>query len=355
MKTINLYGEIGPGTNDLAMLQEKLKWLQPDEELHLRINSPGGSVIEGFAIANFLDRLQNKIIVHIDGWAASMASIICMVGDEIHAPINAWFMIHNPWATVGGDAEEMRKVATMLDEMKRQSVDMYMRCGGKKKTRKEIEEMMDAETWMTATEAADIGFVTHLEAAAELAACWDVNKQSSKAPAAALAAIEPKKESAMPTFLEWLKSCPITGGAEAGMKELAGAELQAAHKVALDEAQAKVAAAQNEAATLKSQVLDAEKKLQEAAAEAAKQIAAVEAAKADLQARHDKLMGGHNKPIDSAKVAINKHPATQHYLGLVEQLTKEMGDVEAATAAAVKKYSTEFAAMVAEHPVKSSK
>lgn len=353
MKTFNLYGEIAPGVNDLKTLQDGLKWLQPDEELHLRINSPGGSIIEGFAMANFLDRLQNKIVVHIDGWAASMASLICMVGDEIHAPVNAWIMIHNPWASVGGDAEELRKMADMLDEMKKQSVDMYLRCGGKKKTRKEIEEMMDAETWMTATEAHEIGFVTHLEAAAELAACWDVSKQSSKAPLAALAAIT-KKENTMPTFVEWLKSCPIAGGSDAGLKELAGAELQGAHKIALDEAQAKVAAAHVEVEQLKSQIASIETKMQEAATESARLVAAAEAAKAEMQARHEKLMGGHNKPVDKAQAKAAKYPATAHYLELVDQLAKELkGDVEAATSAAVKKYPAEFSAMVAEHPVKA--
>src|SRR3990172_7858441 len=90
---------------------EELKAFGDIRKLHVRINSPGGDVFDGNTIYNILRNHQAYIEVHIDGIAASVASVVAMVGDKIIISENAMMMIHDPWAIVGGEADEMRKMA----------------------------------------------------------------------------------------------------------------------------------------------------------------------------------------------------------------------------------------------------
>ncbi|MDF1511985.1 Clp protease ClpP, partial [Robertmurraya sp. DFI.2.37] len=87
------YGEVSSITfkNELDELGEGI------EIINLYINSPGGSVFEGITIHNMLKRHNARIIVHVDGVAASIASVIAMAGDEIFMPKNSMLMIHNAW------------------------------------------------------------------------------------------------------------------------------------------------------------------------------------------------------------------------------------------------------------------
>ena len=164
---INIFGEIGWEVN-AAQFAADLKALGDPAEITLRINSPGGSIIEGTAVFNQLLRHPARIVASIDGWAASMASVIAMAADEIEMPDNAWMVIHNPWAVAMGEAEEMRKQADLLDRMKETIVTAYMRHA--KIARAEIEKLMDAATWMTGAEAVEKGFATRATGALELAA-----------------------------------------------------------------------------------------------------------------------------------------------------------------------------------------
>src|SRR3954469_2359119 len=75
--------------------------------INLRINSPGGDVFEGVAIYTALKEHPAKVITHVDGLAASMASIIMLAGDEVHIAKNAFVMIHNAWSWATGDAAEL--------------------------------------------------------------------------------------------------------------------------------------------------------------------------------------------------------------------------------------------------------
>jgi len=89
----------------------------PKADLDIYINSPGGSVFDGIAIYNQLARWGGKKTVHIDGIAASIASVIAMVGDEIKIAENGLFMIHSAWGITVGNAAEMRKYADSLDKI----------------------------------------------------------------------------------------------------------------------------------------------------------------------------------------------------------------------------------------------
>lgn len=129
--------------------------------INLRINSPGGSVFDGTAIYNALRAHPAKVVAHIDGVAASIASVIALAGDEVRMAANAFFMIHNPWGVTVGDAAEMRKMADVLDKIGGTLAATYSaKCG---KPKDEVQALLDAETWMTAEEAKAFGFVDVVE------------------------------------------------------------------------------------------------------------------------------------------------------------------------------------------------
>ena len=125
-------------------------------DIDVRINSPGGSVFEGLAIFNTLDRHPANINVFVDGSALSMASVVAMAGDTITMAENALMMIHNPRSISAGDADDMRKAADVLEKSKGSLVLSYVAKTGKDAA--EISDLMDAETWMTAGEAVEAGF-----------------------------------------------------------------------------------------------------------------------------------------------------------------------------------------------------
>ncbi len=143
-----------------------------DDDLVVRINSPGGYVMEGLAIYNALAGAKaagRKVTIHIDGLAASMASVIAMVGDEIIMADNALLMIHNPWDVAIGDARELRAAADKLDVIRDQLVRIYS--GKTGLTADEIIPMLDAETWLTSEQALAQKFITSVTEASSAAAC----------------------------------------------------------------------------------------------------------------------------------------------------------------------------------------
>jgi ATP-dependent Clp endopeptidase proteolytic subunit ClpP len=130
------------------------------QTINLRINSPGGDVFDGAAIFNALERHPAKVITHIDGLAASMASVIALAGDEVRMAENAFFMIHHPWCLCVGNAEDMKKTAEILEKIGDAAVRTYVRKSGQ--SEKQIRAWMDEETWMTADEAKEAGFVSEI-------------------------------------------------------------------------------------------------------------------------------------------------------------------------------------------------
>jgi len=164
---VSIYDEIGFGGVTAKAFLAELKKLS-GRRVHLRINSVGGSVVEGAAIYNALRRHKGGLVVHIDALAASMASVIAMAGDETLIAGNALVMIHNPWGMTMGDADELRKEADILDKLKKTLVNAYTRKTGR--DAEEIARMMDDETWMDATEAVALGFADAVEDDLEAAA-----------------------------------------------------------------------------------------------------------------------------------------------------------------------------------------
>ena len=134
-----------------------------NDALEVRLNSPGGYVMEGLAIFNALVRAKaagRKVTTHIDGLAASMASVIAMAGDEIIMADNALMMIHNPWDVAIGDAAELRRAADQLDVIRDQLVKIYAAQTGIESDA--LVTMLDAETWLTSERALEQNFVTSI-------------------------------------------------------------------------------------------------------------------------------------------------------------------------------------------------
>jgi ATP-dependent Clp protease protease subunit len=158
---INLDDDIGPDYYGL----KSAKWLRDEvkaasgADILLRINSPGGSVIEAQAMYTELRQAQQRgqrVVVQIDALAASAASFLAMVGDEITIAENAMMMIHNAWTIAVGNAADMQATADTLRKFDSILVDQYAARTGQDKQK--IADMMAAETWMTAQEAIDNGF-----------------------------------------------------------------------------------------------------------------------------------------------------------------------------------------------------
>lgn len=159
--TLYMYAPIGreykDGFSDLDFINAAETILEQHDELVLRINSHGGEVYAGFAICNFLRDVTQPITVHIDGVAASMASIIALSGDKVYMAENALLMIHNPHSGARGDSDAMRKQADLLDKLRVIALDTYYKRTNIPKNA--LAQLMKDETWYTAEEAVQAGFV----------------------------------------------------------------------------------------------------------------------------------------------------------------------------------------------------
>src|SRR5687767_5419570 len=114
------------------------------EEISVRIHSGGGDAFEGVAIMNALKRHPARMVVEIDGLAASAASIIAMAGDEIRMAKGTMMMIHEAWAFVQGPAEDMERTAEMLRKLNGEMSGIYS--ARTAQTEEECLKMMAAET-----------------------------------------------------------------------------------------------------------------------------------------------------------------------------------------------------------------
>ena len=158
---ISIYDEIGGGGVSAQQFSKDFKALGNNlKQINLHIHSPGGDVFDGIAIYNLLKNHPANKTVTIDGLAASMASVIAMAGNEIIMPENAMMMIHKPWGIQGGDAEDMRKYADLLDKVEDTLIPAYAAKTGK--SAEELAEMLAAETWLNGKECVEHGFADKL-------------------------------------------------------------------------------------------------------------------------------------------------------------------------------------------------
>lgn len=156
MATLYLYQaiETGEAARVIAWLND-----HAGEPITVRINSPGGNVHEGLAIFNALRSL--KPTVHVDGIAASIASLIAMAGQHIILAENALMMIHDPWCNTQGNSADLRRTADELDMHRDAMLSSYARTGI---PRIQLQQMLSAETWLSADQALSLGFADEIAA-----------------------------------------------------------------------------------------------------------------------------------------------------------------------------------------------
>lgn len=205
-------------------LKKFLDSLEDGERAEIEINSPGGYVVYGVEMANAIKNSKAHIVAHVVGMAASMASVIACACDEIVMEEASFMMIHDPWGYTEGNAEEMRKEAKLLDQMKEVCMGFYL--AKFSRTREELSALMSEETWYTGNECLENGLAcTVVKSDLKAAAC--VAEQHFKSiPEAALA---------------FLKVAPLTDEQKAELDK-AKAEQTAAPTAPLAEAQALPAA-----------------------------------------------------------------------------------------------------------------
>ena len=125
-------------------------------DIDLWINSPGGDCYAAAQIYNMLMEYKGNVNVKIDGIAASAASVVAMAGSTVEISPLGMFMIHNPMTISIGDTHEMERTITFLAEIKESIINAYELKTGL--SRAKISQLMDAETWMNAKKAVELGF-----------------------------------------------------------------------------------------------------------------------------------------------------------------------------------------------------
>jgi ATP-dependent protease ClpP protease subunit/uncharacterized coiled-coil protein SlyX len=187
VKDIFIYGGIGTNSGEVSIANVKSQLDPSASEYVLHIISPGGEVFEGYGIYNILKNTGKKITTHVEGLCASIATLIAFAGDKVVMNKTGEFMIHNPSISdVGGDAYEMRNMADQLDKIKSVLIDVSgarAARNGKQVSKDELWKLYDNETWLTADEAKNLGFVDEVEDAIKAVATVDIkklNKQMEK-------------------------------------------------------------------------------------------------------------------------------------------------------------------------------
>lgn len=160
----DMFGE-GITAKDVA---EAVKGFGNAAGLDIYINSYGGSVFQGLAIFNILRRQPARITTHIDGIAASAASVVAMAGDEIRMAANGFLMIHNAWGIAAGDGDAMRRAARDIDLATESIAQTY--ASRRNGDIDRIREWMTAETWFNAEQAIAAGLADGIVAENKIAA-----------------------------------------------------------------------------------------------------------------------------------------------------------------------------------------
>jgi len=163
---INILGEISDGLNGFLNLKYRFDEAK-GQDIELVINSGGGSVTEGMAMADLISSYPNETTTTGIGLVASIATVVLLAGKKVQMTENSFMMIHRPWSYSVGNSDELEATAELLDKMEEKLLDIYVNAVNKRKgeemnLRKKIKKMMAAETWMTAEEAKDFGFIDEI-------------------------------------------------------------------------------------------------------------------------------------------------------------------------------------------------
>jgi ATP-dependent Clp protease protease subunit len=162
VRTLHLEGYIAESSwfdDDITPKQFKTELYSSGPEtddIVVKIHSPGGDTFAAAQIYNMLKEYPGKVSVHIDGLAASAASVIAMAGDEVCVSPLSVIMIHNPAMLIAGEVADLQVGINLLSEVKESIINAYQTKTGL--SRAKISHMMDAETWMSAHKAIELKF-----------------------------------------------------------------------------------------------------------------------------------------------------------------------------------------------------
>ena len=196
---VYVYGEIGTWgitanqfVRDLAALDDGVS------PIVVAFNSVGGDLFDGLAIHNALSRLGERCTGRVDALAASAASVAVCGAHKVVIASNAMLMIHNPWTYAAGDAEDLRKVATALDQAMEAIIAAY-KAKAPDIDEAELRRMVNAETWLTASEAVALGLADAVGEGVTVKACLGQSgalQRYQHAPQALLAQLDEPPEPA---------------------------------------------------------------------------------------------------------------------------------------------------------------
>lgn len=192
MNAFNLFGDIVASDADRWFDSDVtpamfLGWLSKQEgDIEVNINSNGGDVAAGLAIANAIRGYdKGAVTANVLGLAASMASVVACAADRLTVGKGAFVMIHNPWGVATGDAGELRHTADVLDQMKASLLAFY--ASKFDRSADELAALMDDETWIPGDEAAAFGLRAEPYADEFRAAACLTHRAFAKAPESARA------------------------------------------------------------------------------------------------------------------------------------------------------------------------
>lgn len=299
MNKFNLFGDIVD--NDASRWFESdvtpamfVGWLnkQDGADVEVNLNSNGGSVAAGLAIANAIKAYPGNVRANVLGLAASMASVVACAADELALGKGAFLMIHNPWASTVGEADDLRHEADVLDAMKQSIMGFYL--SKFDRTTEELSALMDAETWIAAEEAGEYSLKSVPYAEEFQAAACATRRAFAKAPDAAkgLFAVRERElgernAATADAATDWEARFK---GASKKINELAAA-LERAHLDAVDygKAVAERDALRAEVQDFKSQLDAANRDLEAAKADLSSAADRAETAERDLAAKSEQL------------------------------------------------------------------
>jgi len=170
---VYIYSEIGSFDVNAKSFIDELKTIK-DKNIDVHINSLGGSVFDGLAIYNALKNHSKKVTTKVEGIAASIASVVAMAGDKIEMAENSLFMIHNPFAMSGGDANELRKTASILDKIRNEIASIY--ASKSKHDSEHYISLMDVETWFNSDETLELGLINGITQPIKIENNYDISK-----------------------------------------------------------------------------------------------------------------------------------------------------------------------------------
>jgi len=164
--SIDILGEISESVNSYNSVRTKINQAN-GQPINLTISSGGGSVTEGMGIADLVANYPEETTATGIGLVASIATVVLLAADKVKMTENAFMMIHRPWSYTMGNADELEATAELLDKMEAKLLDIYTasvikRKGDQKNLKEIITNMMAAETWLTAQEALEFGFIDEI-------------------------------------------------------------------------------------------------------------------------------------------------------------------------------------------------